>query len=455
MRHRPLWIILAVGLLLRAALLAGCWRRPERFFAPDSYGYDELAVSMLLWGEFSRTGDGEAEIFRTPGYPAFLAGVYALSGKSVHAAIGVQIALDVGLCLLVYVLGARLCSRRAGLIAAAAQAVSPVAVAGSVRILSESLFALLLTGAVVLLAEHFRRSRLRTALGAAALMGAACLVRPIGLVAVAVAAGALLCRPRRRRPAVAFVAVAAAIVAPWVVRNYVRAGYARLSGVADYNAFAYNAAAVVEADPRVQLDDEQRELAEAIRDGPDAWLLNDPEFLRRCRRAGWAIIAAHPLRYAGVHLRTTLNVFLPAATDVLEVAGVTTGGKGTLGVLRREGPGPAIRHYFGGALWPLWLAGAMALVTGAKLLAAAVGAARCVRWRMGPALWLIFLLVLCFIVIPGPAAHARFRVAIAPLLSLAAGAGIARLTEKLRKGPHKAEGDKDAGTGAPPRQSTG
>ena len=435
MKDRALWIILAVALVLRAALLLGGWRRPERFFTPDSYGYEALGRSMLLRGQFSRTADGRAEIFRTPGYPAFLAGVYAVSGQSVQAAAAVQIALDVGLCFLVYLLGVRLCSRRVGLIAAAVQAVSPAAVAASVRVLSESLFALLLTGAVLLLVDHFGRARLRTAVLAGVLMGLACLVRPIGLPAAVIAAALLLCRIRQWRSALAFAAALGAILAPWVIRNYARAGYPRLSGVADYNLFAYNAAAVVEADPQMRLDDEQRELRKLLQGAPDAWLLNDPDFLRRCRRAGWKIIAEHPFRSAAIHLRATLNVFLPAATDVLEVAGVTAGGKGTLAVLRREGIIAAVRHYFGGRLWPLWLCAPMLLITGAKFAAAAVGAVRHLRLRMGPALWLIFLLAVFFVAAPGPAAHARFRVTIVPLLSLAAGAGIVWVADKLRKKP--------------------
>jgi len=431
MNKPALWIILAAGLLLRASLLVGGWHRPQRFFTPDSHDYDALARTLIERGRFSRDADGKAEIFRTPGYPLLLAAIYSISGKAVQAAIGVQVLLDALLCLLVYRLAERLCSRRAGLIAAGFQAACPAAVAASLRLLSGSLFALLMTGALLALVNALRGWRIGWAALAGALMGSACLVRPIGLGAIVLAAVVLVRRIRHWRSAAAFAAAAAALVGPWTIRNFARADYAGLSGVGDYNLFYCNAAALVEADPNLPLSSEQQELMDmAGRPTPPSQqpsLLNDPGFLRRCRWEGLAIMAAHPVSYAAVHLRTTLNVFLPAATDVLEVAGVTSGGKGTLGVLRREGLPAAVRHYFGGSLWPLWLCAPMVLVTVVKYAAATAGALAHVRARMSPAVWLIALMVLYFALIPGPVAHARFRVPIEPLLSVAAGAGIAYL----------------------------
>ncbi len=437
MNKPALWIILAGGLLLRASLLVGGWHRPQRFFTPDSRDYDALARALIERGQFSRDADGKAEIFRTPGYPLLLAGVYSISGKAVQAAICVQVLLDVLLCLLVYRLAEQLCSRRAGLLAAAFQAFCPAAVAASVRLLSGSLFALLMTGAVLALANQLRSRRVGWAVLGGLLMGFACLVRPIGLGATGLAAAVLARRLRHWRSAAAFAAAAAALVGPWMIRNFARTGYAGLSGVGDYNLFYCNAAALIEADPNLPLSTEQQALMDlAGRPTPPSQqprLLNDSGFLRRCRREGLAIIAAHPLAYVAVHLRTTLNVSLPAATDVLEVAGVTSGGKGMLGVLRREGLPAAVRHYFGGSLWPLWLCAPMVLVMLVKYAAAAAGGVAHVRVRMSPAAWLIVLMLLYFALIPGPVAHARFRVPIEPLLSVAAGAGIAYLAGRRAK----------------------
>jgi hypothetical protein len=153
------------------------------------------------------------------------------------------------------------------------------------------------------------------------------------------------------------------------------------------------------------------------------------------RREGLKVILRRPLTYAAIHLRTTLNVFLPGATDVLEVAGATAGRRGTLGVLQREGVLAAVRHYFGGAMWALWVCVPMLLIEGAKYLAALAGLLARVRRRMNRPLWLILLAGACLVLLPGPPAHARFRVPVEPLLSLAAGAGVVWLARKIRKGP--------------------
>ena len=78
----------------------------------------------------------------------------------------------------------------------------------------------------------------------------------------------------------------------------------------------------------------------------------------------------------------------------------------------------------------------MVLITLARYAAAAIGAARRLRWRMGPAGWLILVTVLYFLLIPGPVAHARFRVPVEPLLSVVAAAGLVGLgTGGARKRP--------------------
>ena len=439
MRNRAIWIILGAALLPRIWLLAAGWNHPGRFLTPDSHGYDSLARALLERGQFSRSPERGPEIFRTPGYPAFLAAVYGLTGGSVHAAVAVQVAADVVLCLLVYLLGRRLCSRGVGLLAAAIQAASPAAVAASVRLLSESLFALLLTAAVLLLIHFFRTSRWWAVLAAGGLTGLACLVRPIaGPFALVVAGLLLAARWKRPQWAGLFLLAAAACAAPWIARNYAvtRPRYAGLSSVGDINLLLYNALELAESDPAIELTPAQRALKsewEASGQGLAKCLLkNSSDYALRCRREGWALIRRHPGRYAALHLRTTMNCFLPAATDVLEVAGITAGNRGTLAVLRREGIIAAVRHYFGGRLWPLWLCAPMVLITLGKHVGAMLGAARHVRMRMGPAGWLILLTILYFVLVPGPVAHARFRVPVEPLLSLAAAAGLAYLGEFLR-----------------------
>ena len=428
MKNPWLWIILTVAAVLRVALLASACDE-KQLFTPDSRDYNRLARNMIEDREFSRIG--KPEIFRTPGYPAFVAGIYWLSGNSTFAVAGVQIGLDTILCLLTFLLGRELISARVGLVAAGLQAISPVAIVSSVRLLTGGPFALLMTAALLALVKCLKTSRWQWALLAGILAGPACLVKPIALPLVLIAVMAMLVRIWQWRSGLAFALAATFLLPPWVARNYFRAGYVGLSSVGDYNLLYCNAAAVVEAKPDIELSRLQNSLRNLGTWG--TWeLVNDPRILADCRREGLKIIASHPFTYARAHAQTTPNVFLPAATDVLEVMGVTAGGKGTLAVLRTQGYPAAVKHYFGKNTWAIWLCVPMLAIVAAKYLFALIWIPTAVRAKPRGEHWLAIVMFLYFVLIPGPVAHARFRLPIAPLISIAAAAGICWLAGKCR-----------------------
>ena len=106
--------VLRIGLLLAASGGAGV-------LTPDSQGYETLATSLAADGTFSR--DGEPEIFRTPGYPMFIAAIRPFGGSAILVA---QVFMDVLLVGLTYLLGRTLAGEGIGLLAALLQAISPL-----------------------------------------------------------------------------------------------------------------------------------------------------------------------------------------------------------------------------------------------------------------------------------------------------------------------------------------
>ena len=74
----------------------------------------------------------------------------------------------------------------------------------------------------------------------------------------------------------------------------------------------------------------------------------------------------------------------------------------------------------------------MLLILALKYLAALVWLAPAVRTRPRAEHWLLILTFAYFVLIPGPVAHARFRLPIAPLISIAAAAGICGLAGRWR-----------------------
>src|SRR5882672_6818720 len=213
-----LLLILALAFVSRGALLTVTWRSDSAALSPDSPTYLAPALSLTVEGSFKT--DQQPEIFRTPGYPAFL----VASGFTGPLGYGitqiVQVLLDVLLIYLTFVLGARLVSPAAGLWAAGFQACSLVAILSSVKVLSDGLFAFLMTTAIFLLIRYLEEGKLRLLIMAAGVTAAAAYVRPVGFIFVPIVIVVLLFHQRRVTRLVAFVLVFAGLVAPWFVRNY-------------------------------------------------------------------------------------------------------------------------------------------------------------------------------------------------------------------------------------------
>ena len=111
----------------------------ERF--PDGKDYDALALALA--GGTGYEIDQSPNTFRPPGYPFFLAAVYALAGHSFAVVKVLQSLIGALTCILVVLIGERLFSKRTGVIAGAIAAVYPFLILYSGFLLSETLFVFL------------------------------------------------------------------------------------------------------------------------------------------------------------------------------------------------------------------------------------------------------------------------------------------------------------------------
>jgi 4-amino-4-deoxy-L-arabinose transferase-like glycosyltransferase len=111
----------------------------DRF--PDGKDYDALALSLA--GGTGYAIDHIPNTFRPPGYPLFLAAVYALAGHSYAVVKVLQSLIGALTCVLVVMIGERLFSKRTGVIAGVIAAVYPFLVLYSGFLLSEILFVFL------------------------------------------------------------------------------------------------------------------------------------------------------------------------------------------------------------------------------------------------------------------------------------------------------------------------
>lgn len=241
-RYASLW--LWAGLLLAALAVrmgAAVWwqqRLPagERFAFGDSQSYWQLGLKLAR-GQPYEYGDGGWKIFRTPGYPILLAGLFrivpggpsgpnVLWGRTLGALLG---------CLTVAGVAAaagKLFDGKTALLAATITAFYPEAIAASIFILSESAFGLPMLLHLLAWVLAWRREDLagQTAWAFVAGIAAAVatLVRPSWLLfapfALTIALVGFVDRKQHLRIGVVMLAAFVLTMTPWWVRNYRVAG---------------------------------------------------------------------------------------------------------------------------------------------------------------------------------------------------------------------------------------
>jgi hypothetical protein len=236
-----------------AAMLAGFALRiffiaHRPFFSGDTHFYEELARNWLDHGVYGLFVNGQLlpVDMRMPGYPAFLAAIYAVLGRSRTAVLITQAVLDLITCYIVAMIAARLApaAKRVGVASAALwlAVLCPLTAGYTAAVLTETLatfFAALsfyvlmraLTDPSIQLAGPVAGSAVllpfvRWVLVAGVLAGLGTLVRPETPLLLA-AAGLVLCIRWRRPANWPKLALAGSWMAlglllpllPWAVRN--------------------------------------------------------------------------------------------------------------------------------------------------------------------------------------------------------------------------------------------
>jgi hypothetical protein len=259
---------LVTFLLATGVRLVTCWeplRHPAAAWFPDATGYHELAAA-LLQGRFP-------SLFRTPGYPLFLALTGATSSDFVLLALLTQILLDALTAVLLVALAQRLFqSEAAALLTGLFYAFCPVMAGLCGYIISEPLAIFLVVAALFLL---LHRPSLGGVLAQAGLWFAATMVRPSYALLPLLASVCLALAPRcavSLKRQVVMLSLYALLTGGWIGFNYWRAGVPILSSNPDVSFYIYDTAALRMA--------ERMSMPGYIR----LALLNPPEFDRQLER---------------------------------------------------------------------------------------------------------------------------------------------------------------------------
>lgn len=169
LRH-PALALFSAALLVRLLLIAGLGGGAAPAAWGDDWDYDRIATTLLAEGTYANT-------WFPPGYPLFLAVIYAAVGHSVAAVRIVQALLGAWSCVLTARLGRECFSPRVGWLAGALLAVYPGHAYLSWRLMAEAPYIVLLLLALLAAQRAARRRDLASAIAVGLALGVATLFK--------------------------------------------------------------------------------------------------------------------------------------------------------------------------------------------------------------------------------------------------------------------------------------
>jgi 4-amino-4-deoxy-L-arabinose transferase-like glycosyltransferase len=215
---------------------------------PDSTDYISLATALTK-GHYTVAGLSQGgfpvDLNRPPIYPAFLVAANLGGHISAQPVALVQVFLGAIFAgALTYVVG-RWLGLWTGVIAGIMLAIDWITVINSPLVLSDLLFAMLYAAGFALVAVSVQRGGMWAGVAGGLVLGAAALVKPIGLAAVLPIVLVVLISPKRNWRVAASIVGIALVTVPWAIRNDNRYGVFTISTVGTVNLYAYNAHGVL------------------------------------------------------------------------------------------------------------------------------------------------------------------------------------------------------------------
>jgi 4-amino-4-deoxy-L-arabinose transferase-like glycosyltransferase len=206
----------------------------------DSFVYGDIAKNWLQHGIYGLSGVGEVSptYIRLPGYPAFLAVVFAIFGmEHYRAVLVVQMFIDIGTCFLIADLARRLISLRAARFAFLLATLCPFLANYVANALTETLevfFTVLALDLAIVGLNTLQDSSTKPWVGCGLAVGAAILLRPDGGLLLFVIGAYLfwllvqlwnhgtrtrVSAPHALKAGLILVVVSLATLTPWTIRN--------------------------------------------------------------------------------------------------------------------------------------------------------------------------------------------------------------------------------------------
>ena len=423
-------ILVVLALLLRITFALPVVIDPDRSVEPipDARGYLLIAKNLLNGHGFSMSESHpyEPDYLRTPLYPLFIATIRKIFGQNPCYVVIIQIIIS-AFTPLIFLRSLKIIGfeENLSLIAAYLVAVSPLLSFLTALLLTETLFIALLFGSLACKKPLVR----------GLIMGMVALVRPIAIF------GPILLAPfHKLKELPKLVCGFVIVITPWVARNILTSGKAKLSTIDDVHLLFYHAAPVIaEAEGR-DLYEVQDSLSNlATKEAEDH---GEPLFAVY-RRVAIRSILSRPHRYLKLLIIGSLANLIPFPLGHW-TSYVTGQGTEELGIrkalveeiaitISRLQIYKAFRLLWDQRLRFLGLSGMIGLILLSSIeltfiLLAIAGIFILKKRRPILLLWILY-----FLLLPGPYGHPRLRAPVEPLILIFTTATILFFLQKVRR----------------------
>jgi 4-amino-4-deoxy-L-arabinose transferase-like glycosyltransferase len=445
-KRKPGYVLVLLPLIVLAlAVRLAVWVTylPDTFVQPDTQSYLEPGMQLLADGSFP-------SFSRTPIYPLFLAVASKILSPNPAILALVQIVISIATMVLIYSLCFRLFGLRAALLAMLFMALDTTSAISANQLLSETLFTFLLTACLVGLVHFYHRDRSdRYGLIGISLIGIGfsvqALCRPVAFLLFVVVALWLYITLRKRRPHIlsfvlCFCVFSILLPVSWVIRNHAHTGVYFFTTISSANIYEYRAAwNVSRASGRTfaatKSEFEQRAALEKT-----AGNLNEGELAKWKQSEGIRILKINPLLTLRQGIDGLIKMYLGISNA--SISNFSTRNK----QYELQNADSLVNQVLDDSIGdsvPWWISGikSWAIVYLLLLYVGVIYAIiEIVKGRFSSeqrhVLWLILIVIAYFTFFSaGAEAYSRFRVPIAPALSVLGAVGWAAFLNRIR--PHK------------------
>lgn len=272
LKSRPLLIILLFSLVLKITVwITVLFANPSSFLWDDAARYHASALGLLRLGKFVENPDTPnlPQYAIPPGYPLVLAATYSIIGEQEEFGVVLNIIFSLATIALIYWIGAVLHNKNVAILAALFLALDFSSFSYSLRLFSETLFALFLTLVLYASIRFFgTNDDKKWIFLIGVFLLCATFIRSIGYyliipISLIIFGGTLVKHGNVSKtlmylslliiPFMLFVGV-------WKIHNYYSLRSWQFCGISGYNMFYYRAAAIVALRDNISLNDARQKL---------------------------------------------------------------------------------------------------------------------------------------------------------------------------------------------------